>query len=800
MTAWWRKSLLFRTASGIIAITLVVGGLTVLLLSFLLALESERDAYKRLGELLDTVENTVRIASFVNDETLAREVAQGLLKAREIRRVIIRTHQQELAWIERPASHDRTKRDQPLQRDIVSPFDPNQVLGNITLSLDPEVIEQAIAAGQQRMAVAIGLLILGLAIAVVLQVTRQVIKPIISLSKRLTEHDATSGTQLAAPRGHEQNVLGNLTSDINALCARLVSTIKQEQALRLQHEVDNLKYRSIFDKAKSGIFVADRTGLIDSYNRSMSRLCALPPPTKGQGYSLTALPWLNPAQLVAFIEQCLSRSVGLAEDFELSHPALGSRWLNLSLTPISEDVVQGIVSDVTERRKSESIARRLATNDHLTGLPNRQGFENYWKEQIASHPDEPFALLFIDLDGFKQINDALGITTGDNILIGMGARIAASLKETDWLSRIGGDEFAVVLPGANHLSTIEKICQRLVKQLGESFMIDDQEACLGASIGAAFFPLDADNLAMLLSNAELAQTHARQSGGRTWRLFDPSMAHAIKHRHQLTNDLRQAIEHGEFRLFYQPIVDIRQHRVIGAEALIRWFHPVHGLVPPDNFIGLAEETGLISTIGEWCLRTACQQLAAWRAQGHDLRITINVSARQIPDGLPPKLIAAIATEHGIPTDRIGLEITESLLVTDACAAQDWLADVRQLGCRAYLDDFGTGYSSLSYLKRFEVDAIKIDKLFVRDINNDTHDRVMVDAVIMMAGSFDLKVVAEGIEEPAQLETLKRIGCDFGQGFLFSRPLPAEQFLAQIALIDAASPQTAAQSEQSLLVF
>lgn len=805
MNAWWRTSLLFRTASGIIAITLAVGGLTVLLFSLLLAQESERDAYKRLGELLDTVENTVRIACFVSDEALAREVAQGLLKAREIRRVIIRTHQQELAWVERPVSHRSTGSTidaPPLQRDIASPFDNEQVLGSITLSLDPDAIEQVITAEQLRMAIAFGLLIIGLAIAVVLQVTRQVVKPIITLSQRLTEHDATSGVLLDAPRGHEQNVLGRLTSDINALCARLISTIKQEQVLRLQHEVDNLKYRSIFDNAKSGIFVVDRAGKIDSYNQAMARLSGLPPPNDAtaQTCSLMALPWSNPDQLVAFIEHCLNRNSGLTEDFELSHPSLGSRWLNLALTPISNDAVQGIASDVTERRKSENIARRLANNDHLTGLPNRQGFESYWKERIANHPDEPFALLFIDLDGFKQINDALGMSTGDHILIGMGARIAASLKETDWVGRIGGDEFVIVLPGTSRPSTIEKICQRLIKQVGEPFSINGDEAYLGASIGVALFPSDANDLAVLLRNAELAQTNARQVGGRTWRLFEASMAHAIEHRHQLSNDLRQAVEHGEFRLFYQPIVDIKQHRVVGAEALIRWFHPLHGMVPPDSFIPLAEEIGLINAIGEWCLRTACLQLAEWRAGGRDLYVTINVSARQIPDGLPAGLIAAIAAEHGIPPDRIGLEITESLLVADACLAQEWLVEVRQYGFRAYLDDFGTGYSSLSYLKRFPVDAIKIDKIFVRDISDVSHDRVMVDAVIMMAGSFNLKVVAEGIEEAAQLEILKRIGCDLGQGYYFSRPLPAEQFLAQLTLIDAAVPPPACQTEQSLLVF
>lgn len=782
MKALWQSSLLFRTVGSIVAITLFVGGLIVLTLAVIVAHETERDSYQRLGELLDTVESTVRIACFVGDAELAKEVAQGLLKSREVKTVTISTDNDELARLVREGStHGSTLSTTPLERLVFSPFDNTLTVGRIVLQPDEAVIESRVFLATFHMAAQMGLIILALAVALTATVLRLVVRPIGTLSARLGSLDATSGERLQAPVSHEHNVLGSLTEDINMLSSRLVSTIELEKKLRERHEIDELKYRSIFDNAESGIFVADRKGRLESCNRSFLRLTELD--KTGHESRLFELDWSDKPRLIKFVEECIRLDNAVSSDFELKLGSGNVRWLNLSLTPIGGESIQCIASDVTDRRSSEAEALRMAVTDTLTGLDNRQGFENRWNKQLQGHPDRPFVLLIANIEGFKQINDALGIPFGDRLLSLIGTRIASCLKAEDSIARLGGDEFAIVLPGITGESTIEKVGQRIVNKLCESFLIDGQDATVGASVGAARFPLDGDTLPALMRNAELALAQARASGGRTWRLFDQSMIQAIEHRHQLASDLRQAAERGELRLFYQPIVDLARHEVIGAEALIRWMHPAHGLVPPDSFIPLAEETGMIEGIGVWCLHTACHQIALWKAGGKSLRVTINVSARQIPDAFPPHLIADVCAENSIAPGQLGLEITESTLIGESARVREWLEEVRDLGFLTYLDDFGTGYSSLSYLKRFPIDTIKIDKAFVRDMNEASNDRVMVEAVIMMAESLSLKVVAEGIENASQLEILKRMGCKYGQGFHFSRPVPADQFLDRVEQID-----------------
>ncbi len=774
MNPLWRRSLLFRTVSSIVSISLIVGGLIMLVLSSIVAHQGERDAYGRLNELLDTVESTVRIACFVGNEELAKEVANGLLKNREVSAVSIHSDQAELARLARngrPAKNGNSA--QPLERRVYSPFDTTSVVGRIQLIPDIAVIDTQVKSAQQHMAIQMGLLIIAVGIALTLTVLRQVIRPVNRLSRRLASLDAASGERLKPPDGHEANVFGTLTQDINTLSGRLVATIEAEKTLRAQHEIDELKYRSIFDNAESGIFIAGKDGECTSCNRSFARLTGLP--GNPQQINLCRLGWQDDKQLAEMIATCLAQRRGLAEDLELNLAPASQRWLHVALTPISDDTVQGIVSDITARKMSEMNAQRMAITDPLTGLPNRQGFENRWSCEIADHPDRPFALLIINLEGFKQINDALGFPVGDKVLTGMGARIVTCIKADDTVARLGGDEFVVILPEITKDSAIEKVSQRIVAKLCETFLIDGQDASLGASIGAARYPRDGADLPTLLRNAELALAQARSSGGRTCRLFDQQMIHAIEHRHQLGRDLRHAAERGELRLFYQPIVRLGTQEITGAESLIRWQHPGHGMIPPDSFIPLAEETGVIDQIGLWCLDTACAQLAQWQAEGYDFRLTINVSARQIPDGLPPQALIDATGRHGISPAKLGLEITESVLMGDSESVHAWLEAVRKLGFSTYLDDFGTGYSSLSYLKRFPIDTIKIDKAFIRDMTATSNDRVMVEAVVMMAESLSLTVVAEGIENPDQFDILNRMGCTFGQGYHISRPVPPEQF-------------------------
>ena len=790
MIGFWQRSLLFRTVASIVAITIVVGGLLVMSLSVLVAQRAEEAAYKRLGELIDTVESTLQIACFVGDAQLATEIARGLLKTREIQAVVIRSDKGDLINLDQSgkAPDPFLKTSAPLQRQIFSPFDKKLTVGDILLYPNISAIDAEITTSKIHIASQIGVLIAAVAIAMTLTVFRQVIKPISDLSNRMHTLDAESGEKLAPPPSHEHNLIGLLTADINGLTAHLVDTIHTEQSLRRQHEIDERKYRGIFENAESGIFVTNRKGKMESYNSSLSRLTGLPPPERDACTvsSLLDLPWSDGTTVANLIADCIERNLATADDFELAHPDHGNRWLNIALTPVGAGLVQGIVSDVTVRRNAEVRAQRLAITDSLTGLPNRLGFEQHWQEQIRQRPEIPFVLLIAELDGFREINDAMGFPAGDKVLTGIAARFLTSLKANDFVTRLGGDDFAVVLPGINNPSAIEKVAKRLIQKIAEPFLVNEQETCLSISIGVATFPNDGDNLPTLLRNAELALAQAQHAGGRTWRVFDPSMVQAVEHRHQLANELRGAAERGELRLFYQPIVDLRSLRVSGAECLIRWQHPLHGLVPPDSFIPLAEETGLIKDIGLWCLETACRQLVVWDRQGLDLDLTINVSARQIPESLSAQIVNDTLARHGLSNDRIGLEITESTLVGDGPAVEEWLAALRAQGCRVYLDDFGTGYSSLSYLKRFKVDTIKIDKAFIRDLSEDSNDRVMVEAVSMMADSLKLSVVAEGVETAQQLEMLRQMGCRYGQGYFFSRPVPPEQFPEQLERIDCSN--------------
>jgi len=311
-------------------------------------------------------------------------------------------------------------------------------------------------------------------------------------------------------------------------------------------------------------------------------------------------------------------------------------------------------------------------------------------------------------------------------------------------------------------------------------------------MGVAFFPRDGSDIHQLLRAAELALNSARTAGGCTHKFFDPALQAAAEHRRRLEDDLRAAVAARELQLAFQPIIDLQTGQVAGAEALLRWPHPQRGFVPPDIFVPLAEEIGLIGAIGLVVLDGACHHAALWRHHGLDIHVSVNVSARQIPDDLPPVVVLDILNRHGLPPEALVFEITEGVLMSSVTVAQSWIESLRAAGVRIYLDDFGTGYSSLSYLKRFPLDTVKIDKSFIRDLHADKSDYALVDAIITMARSLGLHVVAEGIEDAQQLEVLRKMGCGYGQGYYFARPIAAPDFAAMVLRINngklGASPE------------
>lgn len=780
-----RQGILVRGLLTVAGIALLVGVIATLLARQVVGSRLHDEAHTRLVELVDTVESTAAVACFANDEQLAKEVAQGLMRNRLVQGVAILGREQPLAQLGRAVIHPNAEEFLIVRRELHSPFKASEVVGEIRLTAAGSMIKARIA---QELWLA-SLLLLSQLLAVILAVAAAlvwlVLRPIKATSDRLHHLDAAAGERLPIPEGHEATEIGRLVGDINELTAQLVATLEQERLLRRQHEIDQRKYRNLFDNASSGIFVADRDGRLISFNRAYGELAALPEKTGADGYWLTDSRWEAPGGLLAMVRACLDTHVdaeALADDYLIYDHRGEERWLHVMTVPLGDGNVQGTVTDVTQRKREELAARRLAFTDALTGFPNRAGLHRSLAGLDPS--SEPFALVMIDLDGFKQINDALGFPAGDALLIAVAGRLREQCGERDRVARIGSDEFVLILGGVSDRSAIAARLDRLIGELRQPYGIyfhDIHKSLeIGISMGVALFPDDGSDIQQLLRAAELALNSARTSGGGGWKFFDSALQAAAEHRRRLEDDLRAAVAGRELQLAYQPIVELATLKVVGAEALLRWHHPQRGMVSPDVFIPLAEEIGLIGVIGLEVIDACCGQLVRWRQTGHQLYCSVNVSARQIPDALPPSLLLDRLAYHGLPPACLALEITESVLMRDVAVALRWIDSLRGAGVRIFLDDFGTGFSSLSYLKRFPLDTVKIDKSFIRDLNDDRNDRALVEAIIAMADSLGLHVVAEGIEDARQLALLQEMRCRYGQGYHFAHPLTAEDFLATLS--------------------
>ncbi|MEO6280000.1 EAL domain-containing protein [Roseateles sp.] len=440
---------------------------------------------------------------------------------------------------------------------------------------------------------------------------------------------------------------------------------------------------------------------------------------------------------------------------------------------------------VAEQQAAEARAERLALFDGLTGLPNRHLLADRASQaiDIARRGDEPLAVLFLDLDHFKNVNDSLGHRTGDALLNQLAARLRAAVREQDTVARMGGDEFVLVLPltdiaGAAHLAT------KLMALASAPFQVGQQELTVTPSMGIAMFPTDGDDFDTLCKCADAAMYRAKRDGRNAYRFFTSEMQAQSARALLLENALRRAQERHQLSLHYQPqfaLADDGQTRIVGAEALLRWHHPELGWVSPAEFIPIAETSGLILPIGEWVLREALNQLRRWDDAGlPELSMAVNLSAVQFRHDDLPELVERVLGDVGMPAERLELELTEGAAMDNPSVAITVMNKLHERGVRLAIDDFGTGYSSLSYLKKFRVSKLKIDQSFVRDLTDDAEDRAIVDAVIRMAGALGLQTIAEGVETEGQLAFLHRQGCQAVQGYLFSRPLPAEAF-AQFVL-------------------
>jgi diguanylate cyclase (GGDEF)-like protein/PAS domain S-box-containing protein len=580
-------------------------------------------------------------------------------------------------------------------------------------------------------------------------------------------------------------LLGTLMMLISGERARIQAEVKDSTSRLRQREA---RLQAILNKAADAILTIDSNGALMSANAAAGRLFGYAP-EKMATLPLDKLIPVGVGEAAGLDATGLLRMIacGVTHEYELpGWRSDGSEFpLAMSVSEVElpdEHLFVAILHDLTEQHLAQERIHRLAHHDTLTGLANRLSL-NLRLEQLLAQTRRSggmAAVLFIDLDHFKKINDTHGHATGDMLLIAVSQRLQELLREVDTIARLGGDEFIVVTDGAVTPDEASNIAVRIVDALTAPYHLNGKTVHSGASVGVAMFPTDGEDAGTLMRHADTAMYAAKSEGRGNFQFFSEAMNSATHERLMLENRLWQALEQNEFELYLQPQIELATQRIIGAEALLRWHHPELGMVGPDRFIPIAEESGLIIPLGDWVLQRACTLLHAWRAPGlSHLRLAVNLSARQCHGpGLLPHLDRMLHS-HGIDPALLELEITESAAMQDPERSRALLIELRSRGIKVAIDDFGTGYSSLSYLKLFEIDRIKIDRGFVKDIESDPNDAVIVAATIALAHSLGLEVIAEGVETEAQRDFLRAKLCDEAQGYLFARPLPVAQFEAMV---------------------
>ncbi|MCK9635242.1 MAG: EAL domain-containing protein [Methylobacter tundripaludum] len=582
-----------------------------------------------------------------------------------------------------------------------------------------------------------------------------------------------------------RNLLDEMVMDIDFALNNFEREAQRNHAENALAESHNL-LQTIIDTAPISIFWKDKQCQYMGCNPAFARDAGEASLNNIIGKNDFQLCWKEHAELYqADDQQVMATGIAkLAYEQLITTPDGKITWLRTSKVPLQNQAsevtgVLGVSEDITEQKQAEEHIQYLANFDPLTGLPNRTRLNDHLKYALglAKRTNGQLALMFLDLDHFKDINDTLGHSVGDALLVELAKRLRATVYKEDTVTRLGGDEFIFLLPGTEARAAAH-VAQKLLDAIAEPFRIEHYDLTLTASIGIALYPGDGDDLETLSKSADIAMYRAKQEGRHSFCFFTPEMHARLARNLQLVSALRQALNLGQFEIHYQPQVFIADGRIIGAEALLRWRHPELGTVSPAEFIPVAEDSGLILPIGEWVLRCAVRQAKAWLETGlAPLIMAVNLSVVQFRHPDLPKLVTRILDEEGLPPEYLELELTEGVAMQNPQGAIDVMNNLHECGIRMSIDDFGTGYSSLSYLKKFKVYKLKIDQSFVRDISTDPEDKAIVIAVISLARSLGLKTIAEGVETAEQLAFLRNQGCNEMQGYLFSKPLPAEQFEA-----------------------
>jgi diguanylate cyclase (GGDEF)-like protein/PAS domain S-box-containing protein len=578
-------------------------------------------------------------------------------------------------------------------------------------------------------------------------------------------------------------LLGEMANELSLALDRMELRSKQGQ---LESELDKLK--KAVEQSPVTVVIADRTGAIQYVNPAF---------TATSGYSAEDAIGKNPRFLKSG-ETCtedysamwrrLSDGQAWAGRFHNKRKDGTLYWEEAVISPVKDSSGAithfiAVKQDVTARREAETQARFLAFHDSLTELPNRMVAESKMSAAIraAGHSGRKAALLFIDVDNFKRVNDSFGHGTGDRLLKEIVGRLASCMRESDTLARVSGDEFLVVAPDIGNPEVVESIAERIRKSFEPALVVDGREISTTVSIGAAVYPDDGTGFEELHRQADLAMYSAKRGGRNTFRAYTESMEAGAHDYIMTVTGLRRALERGEFILEYQPQINLETGQVQAVEALIRWYHPERGLISPGQFIPIAEESGLIVEIGNWVIREACRQAAEWRDKGiSNLRVATNVSAIQIQRGGLDHVIASALKESHLEPASFEIELTESALIYDKTDVAALLRLLKGFGIGISLDDFGTGYSNFTYLRNFTLDRLKIDQSFIRNITSSAGDVAIVKSIVQLARNFGLETVAEGVETDESLRVVRRAGCHCVQGYLLARPMPAEDIPTFIA--------------------
>ncbi|GAB3187371.1 putative bifunctional diguanylate cyclase/phosphodiesterase [Hydrogenophaga aquatica] len=733
--------------------------------------------------LLQVVESTVSIACFTEDVSLAREIADGLLSSPTVGAVRIASLGTLLADKQRNAT--RPVEEDPryqVRRKVFSPFDPSEPVGEVILQADADAIRSAAQGYSVFVALVLTALALGVTAVVALVVYRVVVRPIRHFARDM---DALAGQvhgRLEVPRGHAHNEIGSLVTAFNRLMESIAGMLRQEYALREQMSQSEQRYRTLAENSPDLIVRHDLRQNVVYAN-----------PVYLQKVGAAAGPWRPSMPLVQF-QQHLREAVRTGRTDTLLWDWVDAQGDTVchEMQVVPEYDADGrpigtltMGRDITDRLEAQRRLLHQATHDDLTGLSNRAAFQEHLQQRLAHarRDGTELALLFIDLDNFKSINDTLGHAMGDDLLRLLAQRMQATLRETDMIARLGGDEFVVLLDSAPPRHQLPVVVQKVFDAVAAPCVLGHQRLFPSASVGVAVFPGDGQDVAELMRNADVAMYAAKAQGRHGYRFYAADMNEGAQEWLRLSHDLRLAIERGEFELHYQPKAEVATGAFTGMEALIRWRHPELGVVSPVRFIAVAEECGLIADIDAWVLNEACRQMREWIDAGlAPGRVAINLSAAQCSaSGFAERVNEALG-RHGVNAHCLELEITETTLMTEAADAIRAFWRLREQGVRVAVDDFGTGYSSLSYLRRLPVDHLKIDKSFVDELETDANDREITKAIVAMASSLGLAAVAEGVERASQLALLREMGCHQFQGYLCSRPLPAAEMTRMLEAV------------------